>query len=186
MRSFITIFNLIFLALSLSFCSSSPKTEEPELTDENYQSSGVFGDIENEARSTSSEPYSDDDYGQLDDEDASDEDLFTSNEEVEPVKPEPTAKPKPQAIQKVVKQKVQKSNKPKKSQAISSSQSSAFRNGMYGVSKDCNMHAKASLQSKKEGTVNRGKKLWMENHDKNWVKVFKKSGPVFINKNCLQ
>ncbi len=185
MRSFIRAIQLVLLCLSVSFCSSTPELEAtPEASEENYQSSGVYNDIENESRSTSSEPYSDDDYGQMDDEGAADEELFASEGvTVEEVQDEPA--PATQTAPKAKKAVTKAAHKPKKSQAMSNSHSPAFKNGMYGVKKDCRMHGKPNLQSKKQGSVNRGKKLWMENHDKNWVKVFKKSGPVYINKSCL-
>ncbi|MCB0378360.1 MAG: hypothetical protein KDD33_07695 [Bdellovibrionales bacterium] len=74
---------------------------------------------------------------------------------------------------------VEKNWKPKKPASV------AFKNGMHRTTRNCNMRAKASANSKKEGLVKAGKKLWMEAHNEGWVKVYKKAGPVYLSKDCL-
>ena len=61
----------------------------------------------------------------------------------------------------------------------------AFKNVMYTFNSDCAMKAKPDSGSKNVGSVSAGKKLWVENHDTQWAKVYKKSGAVYVSKSCL-
>jgi hypothetical protein len=186
MRSLANILLTLTLGLFLCFCSSTPETEETQNYPqyENYSSSGVYNDIQKEgadARNVSSEDYSDDDYGADDDED---EDIYLSDgdnnekdsEEALSAYAEPADDPLPvEKIETVKKKKVSTKKKV----------SGKFKNGMYRMSVNCNMRQKPDAQSKAVGKVKKGKKLWVEGHNANWVKVYKKSGPVYINKLCL-
>jgi uncharacterized protein YgiM (DUF1202 family) len=156
---------------------------------ENYSSSGIYADIEGEAgdsgtsagvqdlaaaqgRQTSSEDYSDDDYGEL----GSDKDeLFVDGMDDEENNEEPAPM-----------------NEPGESQlpetevaAVAAVSVPAFKNGMYRTKRDCNMREEADPSSGKAGVVKKGKKLWMEAHNDGWVKVFKKSGAVYLSRSCL-
>lgn len=183
MGSLKKILLLAFIGLAVSNCSSSPEPLEDETPVEasEYQSSGVYGDIERETRSTSSEPYSDDNYGALDEEGSTDEALLADSSHESPSEEPAVESPRPKIAP--------TPRKPKKSQAIvghhSEPAKKQFKSGMYGLGRDCDMHSKPTLQSKKVGSVSRGKKLWMEPHDGGWVKVFKKSGPVYLKKDCI-
>ncbi len=66
------------------------------------------------------------------------------------------------------------------------SQNEAFRPGMHLFTKNCTMFAEATTSSAAEGRVRLGRKLWVDSHDKDWHKVFKKNGPVYIPADCLQ
>lgn len=162
------------------FQKSEVEEKPPEL--DSYSSSGVYKDIEGEtsdARNVTSEDYSDDDYGDVDDD--ADEKLILSDADDENNEEPAQMVESGQADLPVeTLEPVKKKRAKKKIASVSK-----FKNGMYRASVNCSMRAKASAKSKKVGTVKKGKKLWMEKHNKNWVKVFKKSGPVYINKLCL-
>lgn len=180
MGSILKICLYSLLSLSLTFCGMFSKKESSENAEvpsyENYHSSGVYDDIAGETRGVSSTDYADDDYGDIDSESSNDVQMMVGDTDdeapaAEESKYEPlpveTLQPEPLPIKK------KKVAMPK------------FKNGMYRTSVNCTMRAKASTKSKSVGKVRKGKKLWMEAHNKNWVKVFKKNGPVFINKLCL-
>lgn len=57
--------------------------------------------------------------------------------------------------------------------------------GMYRFAKTCHMHSNPNTSSKKSGSVKVGRKLWVEPHNKDWVKVYKKSGAVYISRECI-
>lgn len=189
MRSAFKLILLSFLGLSLSFCSTFSKDEEAAKDDipkyDNYHSSGVYNDIESEGRSVSTEDYSDDDYGSLDENESENQDeeiILGAAHEPEPeaeTDPLPLKNEEPLPVEKLepVKKKMAKKKRARTGQA--------FKNGMYRVSVNCTMRSKPSTKAKGVGKVRKGKKLWMEKHNKNWVKIFKKSGPVYINKLCL-
>lgn len=184
-----TLLRVLFLStlcVGLSYCSTFSGSSEPSETEENlprynnYHSSGIYEDIEKESRTPASTDYLDDDYGDLQEEQDEGAPFISDvQEDEEPIKKtatQPTAVALP----------VQKANKPKKSNLKRKSiKKTHFKNGMYRVTTKCSMRSKASTQSKKMGEVSKGKKLWMENHNTGWVKIFKKSGPVYISKKCL-
>jgi hypothetical protein len=60
-----------------------------------------------------------------------------------------------------------------------------FKAGMYKFNSDCSMHVDASSISDKAGKIKAGQKLWIDSHDTNWHKVYKKSGAVYISADCL-
>lgn len=108
--------------------------------------------------------------------------------------PLPNANPskKAKAVKAAKAAKVAKAEKSEKSEKAKASKKdkkvasvSGFKSGMYPVSTNCTMRAKPNKSAKSMGTVDAGKKLWMEKHNDEWVKVFKKSGPVYLNKVCL-
>lgn len=70
-------------------------------------------------------------------------------------------------------------------QRETASYNSDFKAGMHKFTQKCNMKSEPSESGKNAGSVSAGKKLWLDNHDGQWVKAYKKSGTVYINKNCL-
>ena len=63
--------------------------------------------------------------------------------------------------------------------------SKTFKGGMLKFRKKCAMHSKPGFKSAKVGSVRPGKKLWVDAHNRNWRKVYKKSGIVFVHRNCF-
>lgn len=173
MRSTFKLIAISLLGMSLTFCSSAPKDESssdalPKFDD--YQSAGTFGEGSETFRDTSSNPYGDDDYGDtvsstsssdiMSDDSYSDSSYDSAGQEPLPV--EKLSAPKSSTVQ-----------------------AAQFNDGMYNISSNCNMRSGPSQTASKEGLVPKGKRLWVEGHNDTWVKVFKKSGPVFIHKSCL-
>ncbi len=178
MRSTFKIIAISLLGMSLTFCSSSPKDDSgsdalPQFDD--YQPVGSFGDDSETPRNTSSNPYGDDDYGDDDFGDTSNStssaDVFSDDSNDGSSYDSAGQEPLP----------VEKISAPKSSTV----QAAQFKNGMYKVSSNCNMRSGPSQTASKAGLVPKGKRLWIEGHNDTWVKVFKKSGPVFLHKSCL-
>lgn len=69
---------------------------------------------------------------------------------------------------------------------VSLDESRMFRNGFYNFTQDCAMRASADRESAVLGTVNKGKRLWVDDHRGEWAKVYRKTGPAFVDKGCLQ
>lgn len=192
MRSALKLFLLTIFCLTLTNCAlfSGGDEKDSENTEdypkyENYSSSDIYKDIEGEGRDVSSEDYSDDDYGDAgsDDEgDSQDDELILSSGDGEEEENTPSA-----AMASVQEDPlpVEKVEKPKKKKRKKKRSSKKFKAGMYRMGIDCNMRKTASANSKKMGTVKKGKKLWVDAHNADWVKVYKKNGAVFINKGCL-
>lgn len=200
MKSATKIIPLIVLGLLMSNCSMfSKKTEEvsqdassqKEDTLDQYSSSGVYNDIQGEADAeevTETSSYADDNYGSVGESEVSEqndallsgveEEETTSSSDPLPVETLQTAD-KPVTKLPAYEKKQRKSNRKKASVA------GKFKNGMYRFAKNCNMRSKPSLKAKKVGKVSKGKKLWVEGHNKRWVKVYKKSGAVYISRSCL-
>jgi|GEM_PF-2931566 len=61
-----------------------------------------------------------------------------------------------------------------------------FKQGMYDFGEDCQMREDPAANGTPAGMVRAGKKLWVEPVDNNWLRVYKKAGPVFISRDCLQ
>ena len=192
------ILTLSLLGFALSFCASNKEKEEVPRFDQ-HESQGEY---EQGERGLDSKDYEDDDYGDAD-EDGEDESALSEDEEdefaevdddevlnklgqtssalklndmkddydKEEVQDDPLEAP--------VKDVPAIESAPKKSAV------KAFKNGMYKVRSNCSMRSRPSTRAKKVGKVRGGKRLWMEKHNQGWVKIFKKSGPVFISKKCL-
>ena len=47
------------------------------------------------------------------------------------------------------------------------------------------MKKDASDDSEKVGFIKKGKKLWVDKHDDNWGKVYRKSGHAFVPRHCF-
>lgn len=176
MRSTLKIIAISILGMGLTFCSSAPKDESdsdalPQFDD--YQSAGSFGETEgsNETpRDTSSNPYGDDDYGDSSGS-AATADVFNDESYDDSSYDNAGNEPLP----------VEKLSAPKSSTV----QAAQFKDGMYNIKSTCNMRSGPSQTASKEGLVPKGKRLWVEGHNDTWVKVFKKSGPVFLHRSCL-
>jgi hypothetical protein len=91
------------------------------------------------------------------------------------VEAKPSAALPPQAPRKVVTH----PTKPARTHA------SAFKAGMHTITKKCEIRKAPKASAKVIGAVAKGKKLWVGEHDKGWATVKVKSGPAYINKNCL-
>lgn len=63
--------------------------------------------------------------------------------------------------------------------------SAPVKNGFYTFKNSCTMKAEADSASSDVGQVNAGKKLWLDHHDSQWFKVYKKSGTAYISANCI-
>jgi hypothetical protein len=178
---------LSFLGLSLCFCSTFSKSENKDQASddlpkyENYHSSGVYNDIQGEGRTVSSTEYSDDEYGDVDSGDSAEENNGLISDSGQDADNETENDPLPVEKIRVPKSQPVEKKAPKKQVASVSD----FTKGMHSVKSNCTMRAKANTSAKDVGLVSKGKKLWMENHNDEWVKVFKKSGPVYLSKTCL-
>ncbi len=64
--------------------------------------------------------------------------------------------------------------------------SAVFKPGMYKFSKDCKMYSEASSSGDESGVIKSGRKLWIDSHDNDWHKVYKKEGAVYISSDCLK
>ena len=62
----------------------------------------------------------------------------------------------------------------------------AFKAGMHKFSKKCSMQAEPSSMSDEAGVIRPGRKLWIDAHNDDWHKAYKKSGTVYISADCLQ
>ncbi|MCJ8276314.1 MAG: hypothetical protein MJK18_05710 [Bdellovibrionales bacterium] len=61
----------------------------------------------------------------------------------------------------------------------------AFKSGMHKFKKKCTMFTQPNKTSSPNGVVKAGRKLWVDGHNANWRKAYKKSGTVYIHKSCL-
>ena len=66
-----------------------------------------------------------------------------------------------------------------------STSTSNFKQGMYTFNEDCQMRDDADRNGSPAGMVRAGKKLWVEPYDSNWLRVYKKSGPVYVRRSCI-
>ena len=60
-----------------------------------------------------------------------------------------------------------------------------FKQGMYDFSSNCQMRKEAATTGTASGSIRAGKTLWVEPFNENWLRVYKKSGPVYISRSCL-
>ena len=61
-----------------------------------------------------------------------------------------------------------------------------FKPGMYKFEEKCTMYKEPRSLSAEAGSIPAGRKLWIDGHDENWLKAYKKSGAVYISADCLQ
>ena len=181
MEKLLKITTAIFLSLSLTYCSSSDKAEEA-YGDESYESSDTQM-MDNESEEEASAPVEEQVA-----EDVVNEDSDDSPAEIDPPRndaaldndvafgeptdmPESSAAPEPEP-----------EPAPQKSLA---SIGNSFKQGMYEFPQKCTMRAEPAKAANAAGTIRAGKKLWVEPFDEKWHRVYKKSGPVFISRECL-
>lgn len=60
-----------------------------------------------------------------------------------------------------------------------------FKQGMYDFLSNCQMREEAHSNGAPSGQIRAGKTLWVEPFNGNWLRVYKKSGPVYISRSCL-
>ncbi len=186
MKAALNILLMIFLGLSVSFCSSTPKdSEEVSASDDSsyddYNSSSTYDDIQGAAGSddlsTGTDDYGTDDYGSTGDSAASATDLYLGGtEDSAAADPGDSALPIEQ---------IQEYKDVPDSDPIEPASNSGFKDGFYNIATNCNMRSEPSATAAHEGKIKAGKRLWVEGYNDGWVKVFKRSGPVFISKVCL-
>ncbi|MEM7645492.1 MAG: hypothetical protein AAF203_01170 [Pseudomonadota bacterium] len=58
--------------------------------------------------------------------------------------------------------------------------------GMYKFGSRCQMFAEPNDGSDQQGSIRKGRKLWVDPHNEKWMKVYKKAGAVYIPANCLR
>ena len=59
-----------------------------------------------------------------------------------------------------------------------------LKNGMFSMKQDCPMTTEPGGGTA-AGKASKGTKLWVEHHDSKWAKIYKKSGPAYISRDCL-
>lgn len=176
----------IMSGLFLVNCSSIPEIqpyqEKKELTIEDVrEASGFYKDTEFDEPTT---PIADS-------EDAASEkaDKMAVTEEPfdEPAQPDPEPIAEPVMKKEVVKKVavVEKVREPK-SPKTARHQASSFKNGMHVFAQNCAMKSKPDSGSADAGQVQAGKKLWLDSHNGQWLKAYKKSGTVYIPVDCVK
>ncbi len=102
----------------------------------------------------------------------------------ESASPEPDVQLQPEALAlkepKKAAEKVEKIVKP------SRKPSSPFKNGFYTFSQNCTMRSKPSDSGAEAGSVQAGKKLWLDQHNGEWLKAYKKAGTVYVSADCVK
>ncbi len=63
---------------------------------------------------------------------------------------------------------------------------SAAKNGYFVFANACDMKSSPSSESKSVGNVAKGKKLWLDSHNDQWFKAYKKSGTAYVPANCIK
>lgn len=70
----------------------------------------------------------------------------------------------------------------------STSKKSAYKktsNAMRAPASNCNMRAGPGAGKSKVGKLKKGRKVWTENHNGGWFKIYRKKGHAFVSKNCF-
>lgn len=163
--SLLRIFAALLLSMTLANCAMFGSSSDDEKMNEepSTMSDTDKESMESDAMDKEDDSLSDNDASEGVDMDPSDsEDSNMDNDEPSVAADEPS--------------------EPEQSRAEASA---PFKDGMYTFSEDCTMREDPESSAASAGTVRGGKKLWVEGYDNNWVKVFKRSGPVFVEKSCL-
>ncbi len=50
---------------------------------------------------------------------------------------------------------------------------------------DCSLRSSPGTDGKRLGVAKKGRKIWTENHDTGWFKVYRKKGHAFVSKSCF-
>lgn len=61
----------------------------------------------------------------------------------------------------------------------------AFDQGFRNFAHDCSMRLSPGMEGEIVGIVRKGKNLWVEDASTGWAKVYRKSGPAYVEKECL-
>jgi hypothetical protein len=108
------------------------------------------------------------------------DDGFVEDAELPAEEPQQVAKTEPvetkKAEPKMQPAKVQKERVP----------ASAAKNGYFVFASACDMKSSPSSDSKSVGNVAKGKKLWLDSHNDQWFKAYKKSGTAYVPANCIK
>lgn len=172
---FFIISNLVFL----TNCSSHPeiKPYEPTYVKE-------YSAYENElsAEASSDPAFRDNTLAVNDDDDIEDSDVPTEFDD----KIDMAETPKKAAVTITQSQPVVKKDAPAKEKASADRKpASNTKNGFYNLSSNCMMKSQPDAGSEDMGSASSGKKLWLDVHDNNWFKAYKKSGTVYISSSCV-
>ncbi|MBY0316024.1 MAG: hypothetical protein K2Q26_10915 [Bdellovibrionales bacterium] len=76
--------------------------------------------------------------------------------------------------------------KKKSEKSAARKQASVFKNGFYTFSSSCQMKTQPDESSPDAGAVTEGKKLWLDSHNPQWLKAYKKAGTVYVPASCVQ
>ena len=106
------------------------------------------------------------------------EDGFVEDAELSPEEPQQVAKVEPVETKKAPPAKVEKVRTP--------SSVAAVKNGYFVFANACDMKSSPSSESKSVGNVAKGKKLWLDAHNTQWFKAYKKSGTAYIPADCVK
>lgn len=63
---------------------------------------------------------------------------------------------------------------------------STSQNGFYRFTKDCEMKSSPEEAATDAGHIPHGKRLWLDVHNAQWFKAYKKSGTVYVSTHCVQ
>jgi len=78
--------------------------------------------------------------------------------------------------------KIEKPSKPVRKPA---SHSGKMKSGMHTFTSECGMKTAPNSDSKDAGIVPAGKKLWLDVHNSEWLKAYKKAGTVYVPSQCV-
>jgi hypothetical protein len=158
---------ILSVAPLLANCSSHPEIkpyEAPEVRQEDFTKSTLANDAVFEEAISSGQPF-----------DMTSGDIpMDTPSAIAPEKPLPVATETPALEPEKVKP------SPTRHSA------SQLKNGYYIFASDCVMRASPDAGSVGAGQVAAGKKLWLDVHSPQWLKAYKKSGPVYISASCVK
>ena len=63
---------------------------------------------------------------------------------------------------------------------------STAKTGYFVFANACDMKFSPTAGSKSVGNVAKGKKLWLESHNAQWFKAYKKSGTAYVSADCIK
>lgn len=174
MGSTLKITASLIVAIALSSCSSAPKDEYDDSMPQ-YDDSSQLSETDTSLMDTgsASDDYADDSYGDTSySASSTDYDTDTSYDSYES-QTDTSSDPLP----------VQELSSDSYDEPVTDTPS--FKDGFYHIGSNCNMRAEPDKNARHEGLIPKGKRLWVEGYSESWVKVFKRSGPVYIHKSCL-
>ncbi len=80
-----------------------------------------------------------------------------------------------------------KSESPQKARSTPAKKlaSTATSDAMRTPASDCSLRAEPGSNASKLGLAKKGRKVWTENHNEGWFKVYRKEGHAFLSKSCF-